>query len=209
MKFSICNNELDKLLFSEPKKIVVYGEAATGKTNILLNIIKCSHIPLAEREAIFFISTEGLSFSARVSMLDIDSSNIFFSIAIDQHHIIVNLLEILRNLELVKPMCIIIDSINYHYRTESITLEGVKLFIELLSFLDVLNKNGLYIISSAQVRAGEEEVIPGYTYLHHWADTLIELERETLSKRILRFRKPKIDRVFKFSITVSGIRWLV
>ncbi|MEM0490380.1 MAG: hypothetical protein QXH73_04095 [Ignisphaera sp.] len=208
MKFSICNDNLDKLLFSEPKKIVIYGEAATGKTNILLNTIKCSYTSLTQHETLFFISTEGSSFVTRMYLLDIDSRNVFFSIAIDQQHILSNVLEIVKNLDLLKPVCIIIDSINYHYRIESLTPIGIKLFTELLSLLDTFNENGVFIISSAQVRASEDEVFPGYVYLHYWADIVIELERISTSRRVLRIVKPKIDRLFQFDVIANGVKWL-
>ncbi|MEM1541313.1 MAG: hypothetical protein QW101_02140 [Ignisphaera sp.] len=208
MRFSTCNDYLDELLFSKPKKIIIYGEAATGKTNILLNTIKCSYKSLAQHEALFFISTEGSSFATRMHLLDIDSRNIFFSIAIDQQHILSNVLEILKNLVSLRPVCIIIDSINYHYRIESLTPIGIKFFAELLSLLDILNENGVFIISSAQVRASEDDTFPGYVYLHYWADIIIELERISKSRRVLRILKPKIDRIFQFNVLVDGIIWL-
>uniref|UniRef100_A0A7C2VMN5 Uncharacterized protein n=1 Tax=Ignisphaera aggregans TaxID=334771 RepID=A0A7C2VMN5_9CREN len=59
---SIGNKELDEVLFSSPKKVVIYGEAATGKTNILLTILKHSVKELGRDDAIFYISTEGSVF---------------------------------------------------------------------------------------------------------------------------------------------------
>lgn len=208
MKLSLCNEELDKLLFSRPKKIVVYGEAGTGKTNLLLNIIKCSHVYLNNQETIVFISTEGLSFASRIAMFNISTPSIFFSVAIDQQHVIENIIDLIKKLDSIKLVCIIIDSINNHYRIESLMHKGVELFIKILSLLDGFNKNGVHIISSAQVRANDrEEIVPGYSYLNYWSDVVIELKRSAL-KRVLVFHKPRIKRVFEFYILARGIKWI-
>jgi len=60
MGISICNKEIDEILFKKPVKVVIYGVAGSGKTNLLLNILKCSQI---NDFAAIFISTEGMTFA--------------------------------------------------------------------------------------------------------------------------------------------------
>lgn len=207
MQLSICNKELDNILFLEPKKLVIYGEAATGKTNLLLNVVKCSVNSLKSEEAIFYISTEGSTFLNKALKLRLAKENVFFSIAIDQQHLAILLIEILRNLKSYKPVCVIVDSINRHYRVESTSAEGLIIFIEILTLLDALNRNGAYILTSAQVRYGDQEV-PGYEYLYRWADIVVYTLREHPFYRVLKIHKPKVDAAFYFDITLTGIRWL-
>uniref|UniRef100_A0A7C2VPN6 KaiC-like domain-containing protein n=1 Tax=Ignisphaera aggregans TaxID=334771 RepID=A0A7C2VPN6_9CREN len=99
-----------------------------------------------------------------------------------------------------------IDSINNFYRVESSSLEGLTNFAKLLVLLDSFNKSGAWIVSSAQVRYGEEG-LPAYEFLYPWADIIINIEREGSFYRVLKFVKPKLDKVFCFGITLSGIRW--
>lgn len=206
-RLSTCNEELDQILFSEPKKILIYGEAATGKTNLLLNIVRCSLDSLKPPEALFYISTEGSVFIERVLKLRLVKEGIFFSVALDQQHLIALVLDIIKNLNVFKPIAIVIDSINNYYRIESLSTTGIATFIELLALLDMLSKNGVYILSSAQVRFGEQEV-PGYEYLYQWADIILKLVREYTFYRTLKFHKPAIDKVLHFDITLNGVRWL-
>lgn len=207
MKLSICNEELDQLFFSEPRKILFYGEAASGKTNLLLNIIKCSISSLEPYEALFYISTEGSISIERILRLRLLSHNLFFSIAIDQYHILMLILDIIKRIDAFRPVCLFIDSINSHYRIESISHEGIILFLKLLTLLDILSRNNIYIIASAQIKFGEQ-MVPGYEYLSYWTDIEVEVLRERSVYRILRFHKPFLDKIFYFTIVLNGIRWI-
>ncbi|MEM3979759.1 MAG: hypothetical protein QXF79_00700, partial [Ignisphaera sp.] len=205
MSLSTCNRELDKLVFSRPNKTLIYGEAASGKTNFLLNVIKCSTDPLKSGYVIFYISTEGSIFLERALKLRILEENIFISIALDQRHLASLILDIMRMLDRYKPLCIIIDSINSHYRVESSTQEGLAMFVKILAMLDILNRRKIYIISSAQIRSSDEEQeIPGYEYIYRWADIALSITREHPFYRVLRFRKPYIEKLFYFDISLTG-----
>lgn len=206
MRLSICNGELDRILFSKPSKILIYGEAATGKTNLLLNIIKCSMNELDPSKAVFFISTEGSVFIDRALKLKLLKDNIFYSVALDQQHLISMILDILKNLERHTSITVFIDSINNHYRVEAVSHEGLALFVKLLILLNSLAESGSYILASAQVKFDTKEV-PGHEYLLSWADIVLEVLKKPLY-RVLRFRKPLIDTEFCFYITISGIRWI-
>jgi predicted ATP-dependent serine protease len=112
-------------------------------------------------------------------------------------------------LDKYSPYCVIIDSINSHYRVESISTEGIVLFNEILTLLDMLNTSNVYVVVSAQVRNidGKQE-IPGYEYLQLWADVVAYVSRNHPFYRILRIHKPSIDKMFYFDITLDGIRWI-
>lgn len=207
MKLSTCNKELDQILFSKPNKILIYGEAATGKTNFLLNIIKCSTSLLSPTDALFYISTEGSIFIQRALKLKLLGKNVFFSTAIDQQHLLSLVLEVLKSIDLYNPICLFIDSINSHYRVESITSEGINNFIAILTILDLLNKNNVYVLSTAQVKFGETD-ISGYEYLYPWANIILKISRESGPYRTLKFHKPNITGVIRFSISFNGIQWI-
>lgn len=209
MRLSSCNRELDEILFSKPSKIVIYGEAATGKTNLLLNILRCSAGMLSQEEIIYYISTEGSTFLEKISKLRLNDEKVLISIALDQNHLMSLLIEILKSLDRYFPYCIIVDSINSHYRIESTTIEGLVMFNEILTLLDTLNSNGTNIIVSAQVRdIGGEQEIPGHEYLQRWADIILYISKDHPFYRVLKFRKPYIDKFFYFDITLTGVRWV-
>lgn len=209
MSLSTCNRELDELVFSRPNKILIYGEAASGKTNFLLNVLKCSTSSLKSGYVIFYISTEGSIFLERALKLKLLEESIFISIALDQRHLASLILDIMRMYGRYKPLCIIIDSINSHYRVESLTQEGLAMFAKILTILDILNRGKIYVISSAQVRSfDEEQEIPGFEYVYRWADIVLNIAREHPFYRVLRFRKPSIEKLFYFDISLTGIRWI-
>lgn len=207
MKLSTCNKELDQILFSKPNKILIYGEAAAGKTNFLLNIIKCSTSLLSPTDALFYISTEGSIFIQRALKLKLLGKNVFFSTAVDQQHLLSLVLEVLKSIDSYNPICLFIDSINSHYRVESITSEGINNFIAVLTILDLLNKNNVYVLSTAQVKSGETD-ISGYEYLYPWANIILKISRESGLYRTLKFHKPNITDVIRFSISFNGIQWI-
>jgi predicted ATP-dependent serine protease len=209
MSLSICNSNIDKIFFSKLNKILIYGEAAVGKTNLLLNIIKCSVDKLASNEVIYFISTEGSTFLEKFRKLKLVNEKVLVSIAIDQLHLITMLIDIIREINKRYPLCIIIDGINSHYRVESSTTEGMIFFTEILTLLDSLSNSGSYVISSAQVRSinGKQEV-PGQEYLQHWADVVAYISRDHPFYRVFKFYKPPIDKVYYFDIKFDGVRWI-
>ena len=139
-------------------------------------------------------------------MLKLLKENILYAVAIDQYHMLSLLVDVLKSMKKLKPFCILIDSINSHYRVEAAASEGTILFAELLTLLELFNRNNVFVITSAQIRHGED-VLPGYDYLMLWSDTVLEVF-STRTYRALRFHKPKIDTVFCFNITLSGVRWV-
>jgi len=203
-----CNDELDEILLKRASRIVFYGEAGAGKTNLILSILKCSIQSIDPSLSFIYISTEGSTVLNRFTRLGLDKQNIFFAMALDQLHIIEILLKTLHDLRYIRPIVIAIDSINHHYRIEALN-NGARKFLEILILLDYLNEHGVYIISSAQVHMENgEEVISGIDIINLWADFIVEIRKDSKGTRTLRFVKPNIAESFRFVITDSGIAWI-
>ncbi|MCS7112257.1 MAG: hypothetical protein N3D82_05610 [Ignisphaera sp.] len=183
--------------------MVIYGEAGSGKTNIMLNMLLCSK-PI---NSLYYISTEGSIFLNRVLSLGISSENILFSIALDQDHLahlIIDIIAMGRS-----PQAVFIDSINHFYRVESVDQRNIRMFLNILALLDVISYKSTYVIASAQVKADEYgEIVAGYEYLSMWAECIAVIEKSSNRTRLLRFVKPPIDLKFKFLVTGNGIKWL-
>ncbi|MEM0153430.1 MAG: AAA family ATPase [Ignisphaera sp.] len=205
LMLSICNSVLDKVLLSRYRRILIYGEAGSGKTNIMLNILLCSS---KSDSNFYYISTEGSAFLNRVVELEITSNNILFSVALDQNHLIQLIIDIITMYR--HPQAIFIDSINHFYRIEAVEQQSLRMFLNMLTLLDLISYGNIYVITSAQIKADEQygEVIAGYEYLSIWADAIVAIEKLSNRTRILRFVKPSTDLEFRFLITENGIRWL-
>jgi len=104
---------IDKIL-KDNNSLLVYGEAATGKTSLLLHIVKT--ISLNGLNALF-ISTEGSLYQARVSLEPENYSNVLFTeiYGLDELLEYVLLDVLLRR----KIRYIVIDSINALYSLKS------------------------------------------------------------------------------------------
>lgn len=198
---------IDKLL-TQSNSLLVYGEAATGKTSLLLHIVK--NISMKGLNALF-IGTEGSLYQARVSVEPENYSNVLF---IE----IYSLNELLEYALLYIPLLhkieyIAIDSINAPYRLSSWEEGSIEKFGLVNALLKefIINKGGL-LFASAQVRAvndSSEVVASGMSILEYWFDIIIELRREN-GKRILKIIKPKgyEKESIEFRITEKGIEWI-
>jgi predicted ATP-dependent serine protease len=200
MKISTCNKELDRILFNKTPKVVVYGIAGSGKTNFLLNILKCSELDDALG---IFISTESMILINRVARLGIESKSIYFAPAISQDHLVSLILDALKH----NVALLIIDSINHLYRVEFREGEHGGPFTHLLTLLNSVNERGVTIIASAQVSL-DENTPAGFEYLELWCDTMLELYVLPNKTRILKFVKPNLKTTYRFVITDYGITWL-
>ncbi len=206
---SICNEILDSL-FSEPKKILIYGEAASGKTNLILNLLKCSLANgfIGKKTAVY-ISTEGSEYQYRAIQLNLYSPNILFAEAIDQDHLLELILKLYVDIDLMNLGLLVIDSINNFYRVEAESIDGLKKFIALLAILSSLNREyNVYILTSAQIRVGEEglEEPSGMKYLFPWADIVMKTVIGE-NTRILIVEKP-LSFALRFHIGEDGISWI-
>ncbi len=213
---SSCNDILDSILFDKPKKILIYGRAASGKTNLVLNIFKCTIERADKNKAplLVYISTEGSSYLDRADQLNLlENPSILFAEALDNIHL-ASLIASLFRKQLLKYLAILtIDSINYHYRSEAGSIDELKRFVALLTLLDTIAVNGVWILATAQVREVVDEVEDhsqtepsGMQYLEPWADVILRIEAHH-SQRKLVIEKP-IHNELQFRIIHRGIEWL-
>ena len=198
---------IDKIL-KDNNSLLVYGEAATGKTSLLLHIVKT--ISLNGLNALF-ISTEGSLYQARVSLEPENYSNVLFTE-------IYGLDELLEYVLLYVPLLhkiryIVIDSINALYRLSSWEEGSIEKFGLINALLkEFVNKRNGLLFASAQVRAvddSSEVIASGMSILEYWFDIIILLRREN-GKRVLKIIKPRgYEReLIEFKITSKGIEWI-
>jgi len=198
---------IDKIL-KDNNSLLVYGEAATGKTSLLLHIVKT--ISMNGLNALF-ISTEGSLYQARVSLEPENYSNVLFTE-------IYGLDELLEYVLLYVPLLhkiryIVIDSINALYRLSSWEEGSIEKFGLINALLkEFVNKRNGLLFASAQVRAvddSSEVIASGMSILEYWFDIIILLRREN-GKRVLKIIKPRgYEReLIEFKITSKGIEWI-
>lgn len=201
-------NVLDELI-SRHKMILIYGEAGTGKTTLLLTIAKNLS---TKGEKVLFISTEGSLYTARIAKMEEEYSNVFFTEAysLDEMLKIALILPLMKNIKYV-----IIDSINAPYRVEAYAEKSIEKLGVILGLLKhVTIEKDVVVYSSAQVRAvesveGEEVTASGMPILEFWYDLIIRLLRSN-GKRVLKIVKPedKRDIQLKFIIEEYGVEWI-
>jgi len=205
-----CGNVLlDKILFDIPKTILLYGEAAVGKTNIVLDIIKRSIRALELNNMIaVYVSTEGSCYVDRVIQLGIESANIVFVEAYSLDHTLHLVSYIFATIPRIALLAI--DSINNFYRAEAGDVRSSIVFSSILTILKALAAAyNVYIIATAQVRQQElGEVEPsGIKFLVEWADVIARIERRGRLRKFI-VEKP-VSREFEFVIHDCGIEWIL
>jgi len=206
IKYTGCRI-IDRIL-KDNNSLLVYGEAATGKTSLLLHIVKT--ISINGLNALF-ISTEGSLYQARVSLEPENYSNVLFTE-------IYGLDELLEYVLLYIPLLhkiryIGIDSINALYRLSSWEEGSIEKFGLINALLkEFVNKRNGLLFASAQVRAvddSSEVIASGMSILEYWFDIIIQLRREN-GKRVLKIIKPRgyEKELIEFKITSKGIEWI-
>jgi len=194
------------------KIVLIYGEAGTGKTNLVLYIL--SEISLANPKLKhFYISTEGSTFKHLISRYGLDRvRNAFFTEAVNSEHLLNILLGIfLKYGESIGA--VIIDSINNFYRDEALYNKKANIILNtslsMLAYTSLMSNS--YVLLTAQVRRkpdGELD-ISGGQILMFWADVLIKLSKEN-NHRIAEVMLPKELRGLKnsFMISYEGVKFV-
>ena len=213
-----CNEKLDSVLFNEPKKILVYGRAASGKTNFILNVLKCTISRIKKlhnlrKTLLVYISTEGSNYLERAEQLGLlDNENVMYAEALDTLHLISLISTLIKSSMIGHVAMIAIDSINFHYRVEASLIDEVRRFVMLLTLLDVISSNGVWILASAQIREFDNYIEDsthiepsGFQYLEPWADVIARIE-VLHQHRIFVVEKPRHLEI-PFSIVQEGIVW--
>lgn len=213
-----CNEKLDSVLFNEPKKILVYGRAASGKTNFILNVLKCTISRIKKlhnlrKTLLVYISTEGSNYLERAEQLGLlDNENVMYAEALDTLHLISLISTLIKSSMIDHVAMMAIDSINFHYRVEASLIDEVRRFVMLLTLLDVISSNGVWILASAQIREFDNYIEDsthiepsGFQYLEPWADVIARIE-VLHQHRIFVVEKPRHLEI-PFSIVQEGIVW--
>jgi len=134
-----------KALLSRPQLVLVYGEAASGKTNLCLALLK--HFSRCLGSAVY-ISTEGSVYADRVAELGIEESHVYFAEALSADHLLDLLTQIL--VEGPVPMLLIVDSINRFYRMGAGTFENLRMFLSTLALLRKISEDyGVRVVVTA------------------------------------------------------------
>jgi len=193
--------KLDELIFRKPSMWVIYGPAASGKTNLALFLLKLNPVHT------LYISTEGSIYIERVAQLAPLNAIVEFINVLTLEEQLLNLVKaLIRSWDLI-----IIDSINALFRTEILEKKyALTAFNTMLASLRKASREGTYVILTAQVRAGEEEEEPsGLKYLKFWCDGLLRLERSKGGNRSIYLIKNKEEiHLGTFKIVREGIRWI-
>ncbi|RLG87557.1 MAG: hypothetical protein DRO39_00190 [Thermoprotei archaeon] len=204
----VCYGELRRCPFlevflSKPQLVLVYGEAASGKTNLCLALLKLFSRCLGPA---VYISTEGSAYADRVTELGIEEGHAYFAEAISAEHLLDLLTLIL--VEGPVPMLLVVDSVNRFYRMGAGTFENLRLFLSTLALLRKISEEyDACVVVTAQVREGAEDIEPsGFKYLLQWVDGVARLSTVSASVKELVVERPGKARK-RFIITRSGLIW--
>jgi len=182
----------DELLLKKNSVILIYGEAGTGKTNLVLHLLtrirneKCKGI---------YVSTEGKTYQA---LIDKERFNhILFVEVYSMEQLNKLFLELIPYVIGKDVRVVVIDTINSLYRLQE-DLEYAVIALNMqLAMLHKLSRMGCTAIITGQVRGQLEEShittasidVSGALYLRFWSDVIIRLERMGV-RRMLIVEKP-------------------
>lgn len=207
MNYTGCSF-IDSIIGREPVTVLIYGEAATGKTALLLHIAR--RLSLNGLRSIF-ISTEGSMYMARVASIAQDYENVVFTevYSLDEQ-IAYSLITLI--LKSVDFKALFIDSINSLYRLEAYSEYSIeKLGLNASLMRKWAEEYRGAVFASAQVRAIDEGdvTVSGMKVLEYWFDVIIQLTKSN-GERILRIVKPRnfSEKRVLFEINSQGVTWV-
>ena len=190
-------------LLAKPLMLLLYGEAASGKTNLALAIVKTFS---ACESKVLYISTEGSSYADRVAELGIDVESAYFAEALSSEH----LLDLVARLFTEGPPLhlLVVDSVNRFYRIEAGSFDGLRLFLSTLALLrNLVALYGVRAVVTAQVHELEDVEPSGFKYMLPWVDAVAKLRTVEASIKEVLLEKPWRYRR-RFMVVENGILWL-
>ncbi len=207
MSYTGCSF-IDSVIGREPITVLIYGEAAAGKTALLLHIAR--RLSLNGSRSIF-ISTEGSMYMARVASIAQDYENVVFTEVYSLNEQIAYSLMALA-LKSMDFKALFIDSINSLYRLETYSEYSIeKLGLNASLMRKWAEEFRGAVFASAQVRAIDEGDVAasGMKVLEYWFDVILQLTKSN-GRRALRVVKPRnfSGKQVLFEISSQGVTWI-
>ena len=192
------------------KIVLMYGVAGSGKTNLVLHILKylAEHLPNANH---YYISTEGSTFAHLLERYDlIKYDNVWFIEVINLDHLLESLLRILVRKENIGA--VVIDSINNHYRFELFFNRRANTLLNMVlaTLRTITEKSICPSIITAQTTVDElgNVRVSGESIIKFWSDIVIKVERNEINQRVACFELPSDLRgkCISFIIGEDGVK---
>ncbi|MEM1532546.1 MAG: AAA family ATPase [Desulfurococcaceae archaeon] len=207
MNYTGCSF-IDSVIGREPVTVLIYGEAAAGKTALLLHIAR--RLSLNGFRSIF-ISTEGSMYMARVASNAQDYENVIFTevYSLDEQIAYSLITLVLKSMDF---KALFIDSINSLYRLEAYSEYSIeKLGLNASLMRKWAEERVGAVFASAQVRAIDEGdvTVSGMKVLEYWFDVILQLTKSN-GGRVLRVLKPHnfSEKRILFEISSQGVTWI-
>ncbi|MEZ0289707.1 MAG: hypothetical protein ABWJ42_01270 [Sulfolobales archaeon] len=202
MRVYTGNQELDEILKEKGNFILVYGEPGSGKTNLIIKIVRES---VSRGVTSLYISTEGsLNIERLLEVAQGFEDRIFISTPGNLSEL---LLSVLRSLSLGVGL-VAIDSINYFYRIESgSSYRSNEMFLSLLGLIKYISETrDTYFIASAQVREINRFIEPsGIDVISFFKPYMLQCRK--ISTNLFEVFLSDLNKRFRYSIDRRDLVW--
>lgn len=197
----------------EPGAItLVYGEPASGKTNLCL---QAARSVVGQGLRVAYVDTEGVSFDRLKQVGGADHKRMMEQVLFSSPHTFAEQTKAVNKaVDLEGVGLIVVDSLNFYYRLEldaDTAAASRALLAQLGTLANSARKNRIPVLVTAQVYGSDEEVLPfGGRLMGHIVKTVIEFKRDTetegIRRAILRKHRAIPDgRSAVFRITERGL----
>ncbi len=194
------HRKLDSLVERFKGPVLVYGEAGTGKTTLMLEALRRS------KGRSVYIGTEGsAAYQPRVESLG-GLDNVLF-VEVDNLKEQTRLVLSLASLSPRVLSMLVVDSVNSLYRLEDdIQKAGMMLGLQ-MAVLRQLSKAGIVTLATGQVH-GEGDEASGTWLLEFWAPIIIRLQRAGAEREAEVVKPEEYTFKARFTITRWGVEWI-
>ncbi len=196
MRPSIGDPEIDGDLFVEGEPLIIYGEPGSGKTNLVLKILKES---LKTGMSASYISTEGslvLERMDRIGILGFESLHIALAYTLS------HLARLVSEAVMTGYSIVAVDNINSLYRSEVGSTQRVnEIFLGILAMLKQNSLSGRWSIATAQVRGTEDLEPSGIDLIRFYCKKLARVSRLSRGVRVIEIEGKR----YRFKITENDL----
>jgi predicted ATP-dependent serine protease len=194
--------DLDEILFVEGEPLVIYGEPASGKTNLVLKILRES---LRSSMSAAYISTEGSIVVERMDRLGmLDFPELYIGFAYSLAH----LAQLVFEASALEYNIVAIDSVNSPYRSSVGSVKRAsEIFLGILAAMKIASMSGKWVIATAQVRDVEEDIEPsGSDLISFYCNNIARIRRSAKNRRVLEVRGRKYSiKILERDILISRL----